>query len=68
MVLLLSVSLISTGRPSWREPRATSSSTEIDDLQNTLAEGPCLAAASGDCDLIRIDDLRSDARFPHFAP
>ena len=39
---------------------------EADSLQYELNEGPCLAAAAGR-DLIRIDDLAEDGRWPRWA-
>lgn len=40
---------------------------EIDHLQYSLGEGPCLAALSV-TDLVRVGDLALDERFPRFAP
>ena len=38
----------------------------LDELQQKLKEGPCIAAAVGQS-LIRIDDMRDDGRWPGFA-
>ncbi|RBY88665.1 GAF and ANTAR domain-containing protein [Blastococcus sp. TF02A-26] len=39
---------------------------ELDEIQNRLGEGPCLDAVWTDS-TVRIDDMRSEARWPRFA-
>ncbi len=41
--------------------------TELDELQNTLGEGPCIDAFSGQ-DSVYAADLAEDARWPRFGP
>ncbi|GAA0576430.1 GAF and ANTAR domain-containing protein [Kribbella sandramycini] len=40
---------------------------QIDELQYSLAEGPCLDAVTDD-PIVRSDDLRADGRWPRFGP
>lgn len=39
----------------------------VDSLQYSLGEGPCVAALS-ESDLVWVNDLAEDDRFPHFSP
>jgi GAF domain-containing protein len=50
------------------EPRASTSELprELDDLQELLQQGPCLDAA-WEQEVVRVDDLRSERRWPRFA-
>jgi GAF domain-containing protein len=41
--------------------------TDVDDLQTALKEGPCFEVLTGGTDVVRVDDLRSDRRWPDFA-
>src|SRR3954447_26594604 len=59
------VSVIDEGAPrAWGATDARV--READNLQYTLDEGPCLAATASR-ELIRIDDLRTDGRWPRWA-
>jgi GAF domain-containing protein len=40
---------------------------ELDNVQMTTGEGPCLQAALDEI-VIRTDDFRNEPRFPHYAP
>jgi GAF domain-containing protein len=59
--------LMITG-PSTFESHASTSGLppQLDNLQVTLGEGPCLDAADGP-EMIRCNDLRADTRWPKFA-
>ena len=50
------------------EPRASSSDLprQVDELQSRLQQGPCLDAVWED-EVVRVDDLAADARWPEFA-
>jgi len=41
--------------------------SELDDLQHTLQEGPCMAAALEEL-MVRTDDFRAEPRWPAYAP
>ncbi len=41
--------------------------SELDDLQNSLGEGPCLDTLGG-LDSVYVDDLTEDMRWPQFSP
>jgi GAF domain-containing protein len=52
----------------FRSLAATSpTAAELDDVQLSTAEGPCLDAAERDV-IVRSNDLRSETRWPKFAP
>lgn len=41
---------------------------KVDEAQYRTSEGPCLDAAREQVRYIRVDDLRTDTRWPHFTP
>src|SRR4051812_36476430 len=56
--------------PNGAQPRTIglkdSLAHRVDQIQYTAQEGPCLDAAAGD-DLVRVDDLAVDQRWPTFS-
>lgn len=40
---------------------------ELDELQRTFQEGPCLDAALDDSDVVRTDDFRNETRWPAYS-
>jgi hypothetical protein len=53
-------------RPPYSRATTGEEADEVDRIQYTLREGPCLTAAA-DADPIRIFDIAQDTRFPRFS-
>jgi transcriptional regulator with GAF, ATPase, and Fis domain len=55
------------GRTVVARAQSNSLVTEVDDLQTRIQQGPCLDVLTSIENVVRVDDLRSDARWPEFA-
>jgi transcriptional regulator with GAF, ATPase, and Fis domain len=66
-IAAVGVSYLEDGQRITARAQSDALVTEVDDLQNALQQGPCLHVLTSGSNLIRIDDLRSDGRWPEFA-
>jgi GAF domain-containing protein len=66
-VAAVGVSYLEGGKTVLARAQSDGLVTEVDDLQTRLRQGPCLQVLSGGGDMVRVDDLRSDDRWPQFA-
>lgn len=62
-----SVTILHPGRRAQAGATSDELATTVEELQNSLGEGPCLDAATGD-DVVLVNDLGVDHRWPSFSP
>jgi transcriptional regulator with GAF, ATPase, and Fis domain len=61
------VSYLDGGRTITARAESDKLVTAVDELQSELQQGPCFHVLTNPVDMVRVDDLRVDERWPRFA-